>query len=51
MGYLSRGIDRVHLVLMSGRSVPNEWKWLEFYDKARTMVTGETYCSGVKQGK
>ena len=45
-GYLSRRIDRVHLVVMRGRSNAYAWKRKEFRNEGRTLVTGKSYGSG-----
>jgi len=46
MGYLSRRIDRVHLVVMRSGSNTYEWKRKEFRNEGRTLVTGKSYGSG-----
>jgi hypothetical protein len=42
MTYLSSGIDKMHLVLMSGGTVSNALKGLEINGKGKTLVTGKS---------
>jgi hypothetical protein len=46
MGYLSGGMDWVHLVVMRSKSSAYEWKGREFRNEGRTLVTGKSYGSG-----